>query len=63
LAYCSNVPEAVATRYWDLAAMAVMIAALLGMGFLHYLLVRRMNNESVVKTKALSARHATRHND
>jgi len=44
LAYCSNVPEAVATRNWDLAAMAVMIVALLGMGFLAYLALQWMNN-------------------
>ena len=44
LAYCSNVPEAVATRYWDLAATAVMIVALFGMGFLGFLALQWMNN-------------------
>ena len=44
LDYCSNVPEAVATRYFDLAAMAVMIFALLGMGFLSFLALQWMNS-------------------
>jgi hypothetical protein len=45
LVYCSNVPEAVATRYWDLAAMAVMIVALVSMSALYYLVMRWLNNE------------------
>lgn len=36
--------EALATRYWDLAATAVMIVALLGAGFLCFLALQWINN-------------------